>query len=127
MNERPRVAPSLGSSGADAIFSRSNFVIGSRLSADYFFSGTCCTDTFTLNVYDLAGNEAVCSVGKNKAGSSQGADGSNTGSASGLTIAIGVCVGVLVLVIIVAIIAIVMIKNKRAADLEEMRASPQER
>lgn len=126
------MAPSLGSSGADTLFSRSNFVIGSRLSAEYFFSGTCCTDTFTLNVYDLAGNEAVCSVGKNKAGSSQGADGGGSGggnssSASGLTIAIGVCVGILALVIIVAVVAVIMIKNKRAADLEEMRASPQER
>ena len=51
---------SLDLSNAQSVYSRDNFIIGSKLPAEFTFGTTCCIDQVTLTIYDLANNQQVC-------------------------------------------------------------------
>lgn len=117
--ERPRVSYD----DADRFFSHDNFIAGSDKPVFYLYAGDCCSG-ISLNVMDVAGNEAACSAGPEVKGEElvQSASSSST-----LTIVIVVAAVALVLVVLIAAFVVWMIKRKRQAELAEMRESPQAR
>jgi hypothetical protein len=114
----------------DAYYSYENFVVGSTLPYNYYYTANCCQEEVAITVSDVAGNKAVC-----RAGPGVGPDDANSlpnvnvqeAGISGLTVGLIVMGILLLLVIIGAITAILLIKNKRKVELEEMRQTPQAR
>ena len=51
---------SLDLSNSKSVYSRDNFIIGTKLPAEFAFGTTCCIDQVTLTVYDLANHQQVC-------------------------------------------------------------------
>lgn len=112
----------------EAFFWHDNFIIGSNLSHDYFYTATCCQRQVAISVLDVRGNSNVCRIGPEVASDSSSTQ-SRVGDAglSGLTIGIIVVAAILALVVVGAGVAIAVIRNKRKAELAEMRQTPQAR
>ncbi len=51
---------SLDLSSSKSVYSRDNFIIGTKLPAEFAFGTTCCIDQVTLTGYDLANHQEVC-------------------------------------------------------------------
>lgn len=114
----------------EAFFWHDNFIIGSTLSHDYFYTATCCQRRAALTVHDVSGNINVCRIGPDVAAADSVSNSeSRVGDAGlgGLTIAIIVVAALLALVVVGAGVAIAVIRNKRKAELAEMRQTPQAR
>ena len=115
--------------GNEAFFLHDNFIIGSNLSHDYFYTATCCQRQVAITVRDVRGNINVCRFGPDVADVAESDTESRVSDAglSGLTIGIIVVAALLALAVVGAGIAIVLIRNKRKAELAEMRQTPQAR
>lgn len=110
----------------DAYFSHQNYILGTKLPVEYFFSASCCMESFALNLVDVAGNRGRCYVGKFPNDPEANVDVQGA-SSTGIIIAIVVSAIILVVVVIGAIIVIFVMKKKRKAELAEMRETPQAR
>ena len=127
MREIPEVRGGLDEN--DAFYSHDNFIIGSDLPHNYYYTATCCQREVAIAVSDVMGNNNMCRIGPDVATANSGnnqARVSDTGLA-GLTIGFIVAAGLLALVVVGAGVAIAVIKNKRKAELAEMRQTPQAR
>ena len=113
----------------EAFFWHDNFIIGSNLSHGYFYTATCCQRQVAISVLDVRGNSNVCRIGPEVASDSNSSTQSRVGDAglSGLTIGIIVVAAILALAVVGAGVAIAVIRNKRKAELAEMRQTPQAR
>ena len=120
-----------GLSENEAFFWHDNFIVGSNLSHDSFYTANCCQRQVAITVRDVRGNTEVCQIGPEAASlaSSDTQQQSRVSDAglSGLNIAIIVVAALLALVVVGAGVAIALIKNKRKAELAEMRQTPQAR
>jgi len=118
-----------GDPNAFADYGYNNFVIGNNEeTVTYKFSASCCFESLTLNILDVAGNLAACTAdnaGGRDSGDGQPVSGGTDNAA--LTIGIVVAVVVMLIVIAIAVVAVILIKKKRKAELEEMRETPQAR
>eukprot|EP00094_Tigriopus_californicus_P008614 TCALIF_08302-PA protein Name:"Protein of unknown function" AED:0.09 eAED:0.09 QI:0/0.66/0.25/0.75/1/1/4/91/409 len=110
----------------DAYFSHQNYILGTKLPVEYFFSASCCMETFALKLADVAGNQGQCYVGKLPNDPEANVDVQGA-SSTGIIIAIVVSAIILILVVIGAIAVIFVMKKKRKAELAEMRETPQAR
>ena len=128
---RIREAPEIrgGLSENEAFFWHDNFIVGSNLSHDSFYTANCCQRQVAITVRDVRGNTEVCQIGPEAASLASSDTQSRVSDAglSGLSIAIIVVAALLALVVVGAGVAIALIKNKRKAELAEMRQTPQAR
>ena len=93
-----------------------NFIIGTQLTHELYWTGDCCTHHLTLHVSDGRGVQGVCHAGLQMV--AQG--GNNTVMVSSIIV-----VTIMLIVVIIVCVAIILaIRRKRMAQLEYLRQLP---
>ena len=93
-----------------------NFILGTGLGHQLYWTGDCCTRDLGLMVTDIRGEVGVCGAG---AGIREAEDRSRMMMSVIVTIAV-----ILLVVILACIAAILVLRRKREAQLEAMRQLP---
>ena len=94
-----------------------NFIIGTQLEHELYWTGDCCTHHLGLVLTDTSGHHAQC-----QAGLSGPVDSSRANTAMITTIIVVTIM--LIVVIIVCVIIVLVIRRKRIAQLEYLRQLP---
>ena len=103
-----------------------NFIIGTNERVQFFVKTTCCEKTVQVRIQDLDQNEEICQLGDSKR-APKSLNSNDFSKANIGTIVAIVAVVICVLVIIGGAFLYVRIRNRRAAELSEMRSVPQAR
>ena len=103
-----------------------NFIIGTNDRVQFFVKTTCCAKTVQVRIQDLDQNEEICQLGNSKRAPKSLNPNELRNASTGIIVAI-VAIVICILVIIGGVFLYIRIRNRRAAELSEMRSVPQAR